>query len=230
MQQDTTTPDKDFTGSAQDPVSPGQTGITGPKKPAAGPAPAKLPEGFIPLPQWKYIANNIPVLCVDNIIVRYDPGSKDYQYLLCLRTNPPLAGCYWTPGGRVYKGESLISASLDNALAETGLPVTHKGIVGIFEAIFDPGKFETPYHCISFVNYLEIDPGRTSQPIMYGGTHVILDNQHNNYTWLPLPNKAKKITKEIAEAIYAHLCNNPHIQRWNFSGGYLAEHTAPRLP
>ena len=70
---------------------------------------------MIPEPLWREIVANVPIICVDVVIVR------DGKALLVLRGDPPAKGEWWLPGGRVLKNESLKEAAHRKALEEVGL-------------------------------------------------------------------------------------------------------------
>ena len=60
---------------------------------------------LIPEDIYRSFVDAMPVLCVDCIIV-----NEKGQYLLLKRMGEPLKGEWWTPGGRVLKGEKLENA------------------------------------------------------------------------------------------------------------------------
>jgi ADP-ribose pyrophosphatase YjhB (NUDIX family) len=67
----------------------------------------------------------MPVPCV-GAIVRDDAG----RLLVVRRANPPAAGSWSLPGGRVEEGESDALAAAREVLEETGLEVTVGPLVG----------------------------------------------------------------------------------------------------
>jgi len=56
---------------------------------------------FIKEHLYKEIIKNVPILCIDLIIMYQD------QYLLVKRKESPLKGEWWVPGGRVQIGETV---------------------------------------------------------------------------------------------------------------------------
>jgi len=60
---------------------------------------------YIPDEEYKYILKNMPILCVDLLIMH------DGRCLLLKRDNEPAKGEYWFAGGRVRKLETIESAA-----------------------------------------------------------------------------------------------------------------------
>ncbi len=71
--------------------------------------------GWIDEPLYLKIKQVMPLPCVDLLIVNKG------RLLLMKRTNTPAKGLWFTPGGRIYKGESLQAAVNRVLKEETGL-------------------------------------------------------------------------------------------------------------
>ena len=56
---------------------------------------------YIPKLEYKAILANIPIVCVDLIII------NDGKFLLLKRDNEPAKGEFWFPGGRILKLETI---------------------------------------------------------------------------------------------------------------------------
>lgn len=69
----------------------------------------------IPDKQYALIRRHVPMLCVDILIY-----NDRYEWLLVRRRNPPLAGRWWVPGGRVLRGEALMHAAERKIAEEIG--------------------------------------------------------------------------------------------------------------
>lgn len=69
----------------------------------------------IPQPIYDEIIKRMPIVCVDVAIV------YNNTILLIKRRDEPMAGEWWLPGGRLYKGESLEACALRKAKEETSL-------------------------------------------------------------------------------------------------------------
>ena len=85
---------------------------------------------YIPDPEYKLIINNIPVLCVDLLIIH------DGKCLLLKRNNEPAKGEFWFAGGRVRKFETIENAALRISKTETNLDCEYKKIISVEETIF----------------------------------------------------------------------------------------------
>ena len=83
------------------------------------------------LDRYKQIVEDVPILCVDALIVH------EGQYLLVRRNNEPLKGEWWVPGGRVYKGETMEQALRRKVQEEVGLPVRSLAPLGYYEEHFE---------------------------------------------------------------------------------------------
>ena len=134
---------------------------------------------MIPDVLYRDILKHVPVPTVD--IVVFNPSRT--KVLLFRRTNKPLKGVYFTPGGRLYKGERLLAAALRKAQQEVGIALTPRKLFlgGITEEIFPDSAF----------------PGVSSHTIntCYGyvltesETHFALDSQHDRHRWFSVRDK-----------------------------------------
>lgn len=87
---------------------------------------------WIPNDEWRTIVANVPIVSVD-LVIRHDGG-----VLLGRRTNEPVKGYWFVPGGRVLKGETCREAV--HRIAEGELDIE----VEIVESL---GAFEHRYEC-----------------------------------------------------------------------------------
>lgn len=80
------------------------------------------------------VVANAPLIAIDLII---DNGSG--KVLLGLRRNAPARDCWFVPGGRIYKNESLHAAFLRISRAETGcdMQLHNAQFKGVFEHFYD---------------------------------------------------------------------------------------------
>jgi colanic acid biosynthesis protein WcaH len=108
---------------------------------------------LIPKKTYRNIVDAMPILCVDAII-RNDQG----QVLLVKRTNEPLKGEWWVPGGRVYKGEGLEDSIQRKIKEELGIDINIKGVAGYYEDQFEknPLNIASGLHTLGIV--FEVTP------------------------------------------------------------------------
>jgi len=116
---------------------------------------------------YNTILENMPILCVDGVIV-----NSNNEVLLLRRKNEPALNQWWFPGGRVLKNEKLESSILRKIKEETNLSVSVQKIIGITETIFDTGPFNIPVHTIN-ITYL-LKPTTNS---------IKIDKDHSDFIW-----------------------------------------------
>lgn len=126
---------------------------------------------------YNIIVDNIPILCVDGVILSND------KILLLKRNNTPAKNEWWLPGGRVLKNEKLDIAILRKVKEETNLDVDIIEQLGISETIFESK------HTVN-VCYL----------LKTSSLDVTLDSDHSEYNWFSLDN-LPKIDFRILEII-----------------------------
>jgi ADP-ribose pyrophosphatase YjhB (NUDIX family) len=126
---------------------------------------------FIDRDIFDEIRKIIPIVCVDLVI------PKNGDILLVKRIEPPAQGQWWTPGGRIFHGETIEKASIRKAKAEVHLDCRFKKILGVTESIFDNvivnGK-SISIHTVNVVCLMELKDD-TQQ--------IQLDNGHTDYLW-----------------------------------------------
>ena len=91
-----------------------------------------------------------PEVCV-GAVVRCGP-----TILLIQRANPPQAGRWSLPGGRVEIGETLVDAICREVLEETGVPINVTRFIAVVERISDT-------HHFVIIDYLA-EPATTGEP------------------------------------------------------------------
>lgn len=129
---------------------------------------------FIPQSLYKNILKNIPIVCVDVVIVR---GNK---FLLGKRVNEPAKGEWWVPGGRVLKNETLKKAAARKIKEEVGIKINQPDLKYLMtgEIFFKA----TSRHMIGVVFLVRINKHQVKQ-INFG------DYQHSQIAWFDKINK-----------------------------------------
>lgn len=112
----------------------------------------------------------MPIPCVDLVIWRHSHEDGRPEILLCLRTNEPAKGFWWTPGGRLFKGETLEQAARRKAQEELGMEIELGPQLGTLDDIFE--EAHTP--CTIFA----------ARP---KGDEIRLDSQHSKWRWSQWP-------------------------------------------
>lgn len=88
------------------------------------------PSEWIPGSAWRQVKRSIPIPCVD-VLLENPTG----ELLLGWRKISPYVNVWATPGGRVFRGESLPAAA-HRILREYGLNAGNLFLVGVFPVKF----------------------------------------------------------------------------------------------
>lgn len=146
----------------------------------------KIRKGWIESDLYRQVTASMPILCVDLVIRR-----KDGLILLVKRRNYPAKNRWWTPGGKVDKGEKLEKAVIRIAEEKVGISVRILKQIGVFEFFFRKGHFGNPSHIVSIV-FLVV-------PINYT-KEVNLDYQSSAHRWVSKPPKHIRWAKSLGKA------------------------------
>ena len=87
--------------------------------------------GWIPDEDWATIVRSVPIPSVDLVAV------TDEGVVLAKRTNEPVSGEWFVPGGRIQKGESIAKAVHRVACEELGVKITIQERLGAFDHFYD---------------------------------------------------------------------------------------------
>jgi ADP-ribose pyrophosphatase YjhB (NUDIX family) len=116
---------------------------------------------------------SLPIACVDLVVYHGD------KILMLKRTNEPLAGHWWFPGGRVWLGESRIAAAVRKLSQECGLYA--KAADFQRKSTFDIILTRTDgsiSHSVSTLFWIDVGLGGEAPP------SVVLDDQSSAHRWL----------------------------------------------
>jgi len=122
---------------------------------------------MIPDEDYEKILDIMPICCVDVVVV------NEGKYLLVKRNNEPAKKRWWIPGGRLFKNESIQDCALRKAKEEAGLECTYIKTLGLYETIFERGRYDKPVHSVNVVCLLESK----------GVNEVQLDKNHLEFIW-----------------------------------------------
>ena len=124
---------------------------------------------------FKTVIENTPLVSIDLCLV------CDGLLLLGKRTNEPLKGEWFTPGGRIHKNETWQDALLRIAEAELGLSgiaVEVFSLMGVWDHFYNNSVVDQGIstHYVNLPHYV----GFESKP------EIILDDQHGEFEWFYL--------------------------------------------
>ena len=124
---------------------------------------------------FKTVVENTPLVSIDLCLM------CDGQVLLGKRTNEPLKGKWFTPGGRIYKNETWQDALLRIAEVELGLigiAVEDFSLMGVWDHFYNNSAVDqnTSTHYVNLPHYAEFK----SKP------QITSDDQHGEFKWFDL--------------------------------------------
>lgn len=117
--------------------------------------------GWINEPLYSEIKELMPLPCVDLLIIHED------RLLLMKRRNQPGQGLWFTPGGRIYKNESIEDAVKRVLLEETGLIPTSIIQSGAMSHYWPEVQTITVFHRVEVTC-----------------KKVEMNNEHTDYKWV----------------------------------------------
>jgi colanic acid biosynthesis protein WcaH len=122
---------------------------------------------FIEEDLYKKIQCVMPISCVDLLI-----EDEQRKVFLAKRNNEPCKGQWFTPGGRIYHGETRIKAAERKFTEELGLNRRH---IIYLNNIGTYDFFSGSLHCVTTIYKLTLRQSKV--------TDIKLDNQHEVYQW-----------------------------------------------
>lgn len=130
------------------------------------------------LDAFMQVVQNAPLISIDLLVY-----NESNEVLLGWRKNLPAKDCWFVPGGRIHKDETIREAFARISESETGLRLDILGAEfhGVYEHLY-PGEnfadqpgFGTHYIVLAF----EIKPVQAGIPLP--------KEQHVQYCWMPIP-------------------------------------------
>ena len=124
---------------------------------------------------FKMVLESTPLVSIDLCMV------SENQLLLCRRTNEPLKGEWFTPGGRILKNETWQDALLRIAEVELGLSgfaIESFTLMGMWDHFYKNSVLDqkTSTHYVNLPHCAEFK----SKP------QIALDDQHGEFEWFNL--------------------------------------------
>lgn len=126
---------------------------------------------FLDTETFTTVVANTPLIAID-LIVQNDSG----EVLLGKRLNAPARGFWFTPGGRIYKNESLENAFERITSSELGIsiPMRNASFHGVYEHFYNDSVFgehvSTHYVVLAYTITTNCLPK--------------INDQHQSYQWV----------------------------------------------
>ena len=121
------------------------------------------------------VVASAPLVAIDLIMT-----DAQGAVLLGMRNNPPAKGCWFVPGGRIRKDETLDHAFARITEDELGrrMPIRQGQLIGVFEHFYDTNFNGTAGASTHYVVLAyRLSPQRE--------TLQLPQTQHGQYVWLP---------------------------------------------
>jgi len=130
---------------------------------------------MLDLKTFRTVIENAPLVSIDLCLV------FNGQVLLGKRSNEPLKGRWFTPGGRIHKNESWQAALQRIALSELGLgpgDCAHFELMGVWDHFYPNSACDESIstHYVNLPHFARFK----SKPTISG------DDQHDNWGWFDL--------------------------------------------
>lgn len=147
----------------------------------------------IPESQFAVCQQHLPEACVE-VFLEHGDG-----VLLARRTNEPAAGEWFTPGARLYKGETLSAAAHRVAREELGVAIELTGQLGVYGHFWDTSSVPG------------VDSRHTVNVVFRGrpaerGFEIELDEQHDAYRFVSTlePDLHEYMRRYLSDAGYGN--------------------------
>ena len=159
------------------------------------PADTATPGGLLPLAQFQQAVAALPLVSVDWVLT--NPAG---ELLVGQRLNAPARGTWFTPGGRIRKGEPLAAALRRVAAEELGLAGERAGALaqrgepmGAWDHFYPDAAFSptVPTHYVNLpyaARLTEAEVSALSLPV---------GEQHGHWQWLPLAQAADTVHEHV---------------------------------
>ncbi len=135
---------------------------------------------------FKTVIRSTPLISIDLLV------KKDNKILLGKRINKPARGYLFSPGGRVYKNETIDDAMMRIAKDELNIELKLvPGFIGVFEHFYDDSIYQdVSTHYIDLAYEIEIHE-----------TLNLPTDQHNDYQWLTINEllESKEVHKYVKD-------------------------------
>jgi colanic acid biosynthesis protein WcaH len=159
------------------------------------PVVAEAPGGLLPLTQFQQAVAALPLVSVDWVLT--NPAG---ELLVGQRLNAPARGAWFTPGGRIRKGEPLAAALRRVAAEELGLADEPAGALaqrgepmGAWDHFYPDAAFSptVPTHYVNLPYAARLTEAEVS------ALELPVGEQHGHWQWLPLAQAADTVHEHV---------------------------------
>jgi len=153
------------------------------------------PRGLLPLVQFQQAVAALPLVSVDWVLT--NPAG---ELLVGQRLNAPALGTWFTPGGRIRKGEPLAVALRRVAAEELGLAEARAGALaqrgepmGAWDHFYPDAAFSPtmPTHYVNLPYAARLSEAEVS------ALSLPVGEQHGHWQWLPLTQAAQQVHAHV---------------------------------
>lgn len=150
--------------------------------------PQALAAGLLPPEQFQQAVAALPLVSVDWVL-----SNPAGELLVGQRLNAPARGAWFTPGGRIRKGEPLVSALHRVAAEELGLSDAHAARLvqrgrplGAWDHFYPDSAFSpsVPTHYVNLPYWAALSAEEVE------ALRLPVGDQHGHWLWLPLSEAA----------------------------------------
>ncbi|MDP3346692.1 MAG: NUDIX domain-containing protein [Hydrogenophaga sp.] len=147
--------------------------------------------GLLPLAQFQQAVAALPLVSVDWVLT--NPAG---ELLVGQRLNAPARGAWFTPGGRIRKGEALAVALCRVAQEELGTPpglaatlVQRGRLMGAWDHFYPDAAFSptVPTHYVNLPHWAALTADEVA------ALRLPLGEQHGEWLWMPLEEAALRV-------------------------------------
>jgi colanic acid biosynthesis protein WcaH len=141
---------------------------------------------MIPNELYKQIIENMPVFCIDVVLVH------EGKVFLTYRNDEPAKNQWWIQGGRVWKNEKIQDAVQRLAKREIGSEVEIINEIGTYEVFFNESPLEgveTGIHDLALCFLVKPK----------GELNINLDKTHKQWKWVDSTENLHPYVKKVIE-------------------------------
>lgn len=124
---------------------------------------------------FRQVVKNAPLFSIDLVVL-----NEKREMLVGLRKNEPASGFWFVPGGRMYKGETIVEAFRRITEAELGnsFEREHFIMLGLYDHFYENSCFDelVSTHYINAPHLMLVDSTKLKLPLI----------QHDDYRWVPI--------------------------------------------